>query len=53
LKPDKEKLLAYAEALMAVPPPVCASDAAMKICAGAMVKVVEIKNYIIKSAKEL
>lgn len=50
LRPDKEKVLAYANALSAVPVPACASEEAVAVIAEAAKKVNAIKKYLIKCA---
>jgi colicin import membrane protein len=50
LRPDKEKVLAYANALSAVPVPECASEEAVAVIAEAAKKVNAIKKYLIKCA---
>ena len=53
LRPDKEKLLAYADALVDVQVPTCASDEATAILSEACKKVLSVKKHIHKAAKDL
>jgi hypothetical protein len=53
LRPDKDKLVAYAQALLAVIQPGLFSDSANAIFAEAYKRIEAVSRYIIKSAKEL
>ena len=53
LAPDKDKLLAYAEALIKVPVPTMSSEATEKIMTDALGLVAKINTFIVKQTKAL
>jgi hypothetical protein len=53
MKPDKDRLIRYANQLIELPVPELVSDDAKSILAEARSRLPKIQNYIIKAAKEL